>query len=99
MESNARLMPAKVAEALRLLAAEGQAFDLIFMDPPYLKSLEAVTLADICRYHLLQPEGLIIVESSKRDCLPKPLDDLRHVRTERYGDTLISFYAENKAPG
>jgi len=92
LEQCARLIPAKVAEALRLLAEEGQAFNLIFLDPPYLKNLEAVTMADIDRYQLLKPEGLIIVESSKRDCLPESVDSLKLLRTEKYGDTLLSFY-------
>lgn len=99
LEPGARLISTKVAEALRLLAEEGQSFDLIFLDPPYLKSLEADTLADIERYDLLQQKGMIIVESSKRDCLPKHLDGLRHLRNEKYGDTLLSFYAKNEAPG
>lgn len=99
LEQKARLIPAKVAEALRLLAEEGQVFDLIFMDPPYLKNLETVTLADIQRYHLLKAEGMIIVESSKRDCLPQSVDDLRLLRTEKYGDTLLSFFVENGVPG
>ncbi|TEB14531.1 Ribosomal RNA small subunit methyltransferase D [Pelotomaculum sp. FP] len=99
LEPSARLITAKVTEALNLLAQEGQAFDLVFLDPPYLKSLEAVTLADIDRYHLLKPGGMVIVESSKRDCLPQSVDGLRLLRTEKYGDTLLSFYAENEAPG
>lgn len=99
LESGARLIAAKVAEGLFLLAQEGQAFDIIFLDPPYLKSLEAVTLADIMRYHLLKPGGMVVVESSKRDHLPQSVDGLRLLRTEKYGDTLLSFYVENEAPG
>jgi 16S rRNA (guanine(966)-N(2))-methyltransferase RsmD len=99
LEPKARLISAKVAEALRLLAEEGQAFDLIFLDPPYLKSFEAVTLADIERYHLLKPEGVIIVESSKKDCMPQSVGDLSLLRTEKYGDTLLSFFVKNEVPG
>lgn len=93
-ECDARIITAKVTDALRQLAEEGQAFDLIFLDPPYLKDLEAVTLAIIVRYHLLKPAGMVIVESSKRDCPPQSVDSLRLLRTEKYGDTLLSFYAE-----
>ncbi|WP_243124094.1 16S rRNA (guanine(966)-N(2))-methyltransferase RsmD [Pelotomaculum schinkii] len=92
LEPSARLITAKVTEALHLLAREGQAFDLVFLDPPYLKSLEAVTLADIDRYHLLKPGGMVIVESSKRDCLPQSVDGLRLLRAEKYGDTILSFF-------
>jgi 16S rRNA (guanine(966)-N(2))-methyltransferase RsmD len=95
LEPGARLIPAKAAEALRLLAEEGQAFDLIFLDPPYLKNFEAVTLTDINRYHLLKPGGMVIVESSKKDCLPQYVDGLKLLRTEKYGDTVLSFYGEN----
>jgi 16S rRNA (guanine966-N2)-methyltransferase len=98
LEPYARVIAAKAAEALNLLAQEGQAFDLVFLDPPYSKNMEAVTLADINRYHLLKPGGMVIVESSKRDCLPQSVDGLSLLRTEKYGDTILSFYADNETP-
>lgn len=98
LEPDARLVKAKAAEALYMLAQEGQAFDIVYLDPPYMKNLEAVTLADICRYGLLKPGGMVIVESSKRDCLPQSVDSLRLLRIEKYGDTLLSFYTQNSIP-
>lgn len=93
LEANARLLCLNVNKAISLLGQEGQVYDLIFIDPPYLKDLVSSTLNNIIKNDLLKPGGTIIVESSKRD--PTPRDaaaSLRLLRQEKYGDTLLSFY-------
>ncbi|MGI6491609.1 MAG: 16S rRNA (guanine(966)-N(2))-methyltransferase RsmD [Pelotomaculum sp.] len=91
-----RLIRTKVSDGLRILYAEGVAFDLIFLDPPYMKDSVVATLADISRYHLLKENGLVIVESSKRDSMPQIVEDLQLLRVEKYGDTTLSFYGKLK---
>ncbi|OPX86885.1 MAG: Ribosomal RNA small subunit methyltransferase D [Pelotomaculum sp. PtaB.Bin013] len=93
LEANARLLCLYVNKAISLLGQEGQAYDLIFIDPPYLKDLASSTLNDIIKNDLLKPGGTIIVESSKRDPIPRDaVASLRLLRQEKYGDTLLSFY-------
>lgn len=99
MEAKARLVRLDVADALALLGGEGQKFDLIFLDPPYLKDFEKSTLAGIARHGLLRPGGRVVVESSKKDQLPREIGDLKMFRQEKYGDTLLSFYHNEQTTG
>lgn len=93
--SNARLVCLNVSQALPLLGKEQQAYDLIFMDPPYRKGLVAYTLAGIVKNNLIKTGGTIIVESSKKDSLPGDVTGfIKMFRQEKYGDTLLSFYKD-----
>lgn len=60
---NARILKYDYKEACRRLAQEHKKFDLIFLDPPYLKGLEMVALSDISMYELLSEHGIISIES------------------------------------
>ena len=55
-----------VERALKELAKEKRVFDIIFMDPAYLKGWENKTAALIAQYSLLGPKGLLIIESSSQ---------------------------------
>lgn len=64
LTDEARVLAMDVFSAIPKLAAEGKAFDIIFMDPPYDNELEkrALTmLADSC---LVNENTLIVVEAS-----------------------------------
>ena len=64
LTAEARVLAMDVFSAIPKLNAEGKAFDIIFMDPPYDKELEkrALTmLADSC---LVNEDTLIVVEAS-----------------------------------
>ena len=99
MEAKARLICLDVAEALVLLGKEGQNFDLVFLDPPYLKDFESGALAGIAGHGLLRPGGRVVVESSKKDRLPRETGSLKMFRQEKYGDTLLSFYHNEQTTG
>jgi len=64
-------------------------YDYIFADPPYEK-IDLEKLIDLCRQRIV-PQGLFILESSRRDKLPSGM-----TRKKVYGDTVISFWESNK---
>lgn len=78
--------------AINLISAKGEKFELIFIDPPYLKDLEKVSLEMIESKFLLAPGGLVITESSKLDKMPHEVGQLKMFRQEKYGDTVLTFY-------
>lgn len=92
LEEKARIIHQDVGKALFMLGQEGQVFDLVFMDPPYLKDLEQGALEGIIRHGLLDPGGMVVVESSSKDRLPQKVATLNLTRQEKYGDTVLSFY-------
>lgn len=87
-----RLIHGEVTTVLSRLGIENKLFDIIFLDPPYLKDYETGTLAGIVRHKLLQADGMVVVESNKNYRLPRNIEELEMVRQEKYGDTFLSFY-------
>ena len=81
-------MPAE--RALRTARERGDAYDLVFLDPPYR---QAPALGERLAEHLaavLAPDARVVTESDRRAPLdlPLPTTDER-----RYGDTLIRIHA------
>jgi 16S rRNA G966 N2-methylase RsmD len=64
------------------------------LDPPYLKGFEVQTLSKIGECRLLAPQGIIIVECSKKDNIPEEINNFLCLRVENYGDTKLMFYTQ-----
>jgi 16S rRNA (guanine966-N2)-methyltransferase len=92
VETQARVMPLPVHQALKKLAARGERFDLVFLDPPYSRGLAAATLADLEAYGLLASYAQVVAEHSHREVLPERLGRLHLSQCRRYGDTQVTFY-------
>jgi 16S rRNA (guanine966-N2)-methyltransferase len=75
-------------DALRALASDPGAFDLVLCDPPYGYA-EGERLAPLLR-RALAPEGLVVYQSPARD---EPAIDGLHVRTSRkYGSARLTLF-------
>ena len=59
----ARIIKGDVQSVLPLLESEQHPFDIIFMDPPFLKDLEKETLTFLSGSSLLAEDGIIVVEA------------------------------------
>lgn len=99
LERQAKLLCKDVLGAINFLGSQGQKFDIIFADPPYLKDLEIGVLLAIAGHGLLEPDGMVIIESNKKDLPPGDVKELKTFRQERYGDTLLSFYRYKETTG
>ena len=91
LTSRARVLALAAKRGIKVLAEEGEAFDLIFMDPPYRKDLVGKTLQEIARRGILSTPGLIVAEHSPTEAITPPLG-LELSLQRRYGDTTISLY-------
>ena len=87
----ALLLRMKDTQALKALNARNDAFDLVFLDPPYRMDTEPVC-ALILAYGLLKPDGALVIEHS-RDKTPLPPPPLRRTDHRAYGAAGLSFYA------
>lgn len=88
-QDRVKLMQMQDVSALRELEKAGEAFDLVFLDPPY-----RMDMTEICRQiekKLLAPGGLIVVEHG-RDQAPQALPPLTCVDQRAYGITGVSFF-------
>lgn len=78
----------RMMDVKAFVEANQQPYDFIFADPWYEEVLDISTWASP---NLLAPDGIIIVEQSKRN---EPIvgPDLRVLNQKRYGDTTLTFY-------
>lgn len=85
-----------VLRLLSILGRQEKSFDLIFLDPPYQLGIEEQILVNISHYNLLMEEGIVIVEHSSKKSLPFLVESLCLFRTQKYGDTSLSFYKKGE---
>jgi 16S rRNA (guanine(966)-N(2))-methyltransferase RsmD len=73
------------------LAKAGRRFDVIVLDPPYGRGLQARALRLIAASDILAPGGVVAAEGHWRDD-PGEVAGLRRLREARYGETGLWFY-------
>ncbi|MCL2702257.1 MAG: 16S rRNA (guanine(966)-N(2))-methyltransferase RsmD [Defluviitaleaceae bacterium] len=94
LSDKARVLLMEADKAVRLLSAEGQAFDIIYLDPPYGAGLLSKSLGWIAELILVSQEGLVIAEHGNDfDCMRLAGYDV--IRRKEYGNTVLHFLQRN----
>ena len=93
----ARVMRMDCARAVKLLAAKGERYDLVFADPPYAKvagreSESKKILRVLEGYDTFAPQARVVIEHFKGDVLREDFLRLVLLGQRRYGDTMVSFF-------
>ena len=85
----AEVRPVEARAALRTASAWAEAYDLVFLDPPYRRAAELGRELSEALPAVLAPGARVVSESDRRDPLELalPLTDER-----RYGDTIIRIH-------
>ncbi|SRR5579884_176968 len=97
LSDRATVRRASVLTEVPALARSGMRFDLVVLDPPYGRGLQALTLRLLAASRLLAPGGVAVAEGHWRDD-PGEVEGLRRIRAARYGETALWFYeAEDDA--
>jgi len=92
-----RILEMDIVKSLGFCNAEGITFDVAFIDPPYdREGIYESVLAGVSANRLLEPEGLMILEHSKRYGMPDSAGILKRVRTLVQGDSALVFYKVEK---
>jgi 16S rRNA (guanine966-N2)-methyltransferase len=78
--------------AIERLKRSQDAFDLIFLDPPYEQDLGGETLRELAKADLLREGGLVFVETGRREDLPDKILNLIMVRDKKYGQSRLRIY-------
>ncbi len=89
-ESLSTIIMSPAALAIKRLSKKGVKFDLIFVDPPYLKNLVNPTLRLLIKYKILNPHATIIVEHHPKEPI-QPIEGLEIIEKRKYGQTIVSF--------
>jgi len=91
---------ADAGTAIRRIAASGQRFDLVLVDPPYADAeTRDRALRSLVTSGILAPHATVLVEASRRNPAPVTVG-LRPIDERRYGDTVLHrFEADDAAEG
>ncbi|MTK11149.1 MAG: 16S rRNA (guanine(966)-N(2))-methyltransferase RsmD [Clostridiaceae bacterium] len=79
-------------KALEELSKRKITFDIIFLDPPYLKNLIPPAVEIIEKEGLLDKEGLIVTKIDTKEELYQGTEKIILVDHRRYGNTTVCFY-------
>jgi len=87
---------ADAARSLDKLILQGQRFDLIFCDPPYNQGYVGQVLSRIDGSDILNDEGVVILEHSRHELIDCQWKNINIMRSERYGETMVSFLSQKQ---
>nr|PZN40081.1 MAG: 16S rRNA (guanine(966)-N(2))-methyltransferase RsmD [Bacillota bacterium] len=87
-----------VLRAIPELAARGEVYDLVFVDPPYGRDLVPPVLAALAEAGLVAPDGVVVAHHHHKDPAPDRAGDLARFRQLRFGEIGISLYRREPAP-
>lgn len=93
-ESQAEIIPMTCGKAINILSKRQKSFDLIFVDPPYLRRFIAKTLAKLALGPLCHDQTRIVIEHHPFEPIPQ-MERLSLTDQRKYGQTLVSFLCIN----
>ncbi|MCB2147011.1 MAG: 16S rRNA (guanine(966)-N(2))-methyltransferase RsmD [Deltaproteobacteria bacterium] len=91
LEDRTRVIHWNILKNLNCLIPERDAFDLVFMDPPYEINAVEPTLAGLLSCGALTAGARVVIEHSSREPIVHPLGKLLLKDQRRFGKTLVSF--------
>jgi len=107
--SGCKLYYLEAEKAVKLMSLDKKKFDIIFIDPPYYKGLisrhcpqlGSNTVEPLAKkilqtlegYDILAPNGLIVVQHSKLEQLPRDGLKFSLIKEAKYGDTWLSIFS------
>jgi 16S rRNA (guanine(966)-N(2))-methyltransferase RsmD len=84
------------AEAFSFLAACGERFDLIFLDPPYGGGLAEKALRQIAAFDILREGGIMVCEHGGGQALPVLPPPYRFYGRHDYGAQAVSLWTRRE---
>jgi 16S rRNA (guanine966-N2)-methyltransferase len=95
MGDRARVVRSDAVKFLKREAPAEAPFDIILADPPYGQNLGPALLEALAARpaEWLSPDGILALQTGKRDRIEAKYGDLHRTRTREYGETHIHFFA------
>jgi len=87
-----RILPLDAGRALHRLAADGERFDLVFLDPPYGGGLVEDALLRLGTGAVITLDALVIAQHFTKQAPPERIGTLGAYRTRRFGETTLTFF-------
>lgn len=80
------------SRALKALIKREQAFNLVFLDPPYRMHDMDQWLLLMLEHKLIAQEGLVVVEHDVKVQYPEAIGQLEQQRHSQYGEIAVTIY-------
>ncbi len=90
-----RLLEADALAAIKRLSADGQRFNIVFLDPPYGLKLVKKTLKVIRGNDILHPQSFMVMQCDRRD-LPDVPEGFSLITQRRYGASYLIVFQKNE---
>jgi 16S rRNA (guanine966-N2)-methyltransferase len=87
-----RIMRMDVGRALGRLAADGERFDMVFLDPPYDGDLAAETLAALGAGAVTAAAAVVVAQHFTKRAPGAAYGVLVAFRARRFGETTLTFF-------
>jgi 16S rRNA (guanine(966)-N(2))-methyltransferase RsmD len=89
-----RVLPARLPGALAA-GPDGQPYDVVFADPPYEVPSEEIgeLLRALVTYGWLADGAVVVVERSARSGPLPTVEEITHLRSRRYGESVLWYLA------
>jgi 16S rRNA (guanine966-N2)-methyltransferase len=86
------VLPMDAARALNRLAATGERFDLVFLDPPYGTGLVEDTLLRLGTGAVITLDTIVVAQHFTKHAPPERIGGLAAYRARRFGETTLTFF-------
>ncbi|MEG6584098.1 16S rRNA (guanine(966)-N(2))-methyltransferase RsmD [Dendrosporobacter sp. 1207_IL3150] len=81
-----------VLRVLDRLSNTDRMFDLVFCDPPYNKGYVRSVLEKLDQNGIFAEQGILVLEHSRHESVEGEWKSLELRRSEKYGETIVSFF-------
>jgi 16S rRNA (guanine966-N2)-methyltransferase len=92
MDEKARLVQGDLRRGINFLKKIGEAYDLVFMDPPYGQGWAQTIIPQFLDSGLVEESGTVVLEHEAKEFLPLEIGEWGIRDQRRYGQTRVSFY-------
>ncbi|MBI2219087.1 MAG: 16S rRNA (guanine(966)-N(2))-methyltransferase RsmD [Candidatus Rokubacteria bacterium] len=87
-----RVVRGDVDREIGRLAAAGERFAVVFLDPPYEAGLTETTLLRLAGAAAIPPGAIVVAQHFTKQAPAETIGRLRAFRTRRFGETTLTFY-------
>lgn len=88
----ARILPMDALAALEVCTRNGERFDCVFLDPPYLGDHAARCIEGLAPGTVLRENAVLVVQAFHKTILPGRVGTLARSWDRRYGETRLTVY-------
>ncbi|MFK8138277.1 MAG: 16S rRNA (guanine(966)-N(2))-methyltransferase RsmD [Bdellovibrionales bacterium] len=70
----------------------GDAYDIIFIDPPFTKKLAHASMQAISKSQVMDSSTLVMIESSSKERIDEVYPPVIRYKQKEYGDKIVSYF-------